>query len=331
MDNIYLITGAAGHLGSAIVKKLLEQKKDVRILLLHGEKHIPEGDVKIYYGNVCNIDSMQEFFKNPQKKDLVVIHCAGIVTIATKYSQKVYEVNVEGTKNIVTLCEKNRVRKLIYVSSVHAITENKKGEVIEETDNFDPDKVVGFYAKTKAQATAYVLEAAKRGLNASVVHPSGICGPYDNGRGHLTTLVIDYYKGRLSAGMKGGYDFVDVRDVADGIIACCDKGEAGQCYILSNKYVTVTQLLHILHKITGKRKIKTILPHWFIKLTAPLAEAYYMILRQPPLYTAYSIYTLNSNSLFSHKKATDQLGYNPRDISQTLQDTIEWLKSKKRI
>lgn len=165
----------------------------------------------------------------------------------------------------------------------------------------------------------------------NIVHPSGISGPYDNGRGHLTTLVIDYCKGRLLAGMDGGYDFVDVRDVANGVISCCEKGVPGECYILSNEYFKVKEILDTLHELTGKRKIKVYLPYWFVKATAPLAEIYYKILGQPPLYTAYSVFTLTSNSLFSHKKAEEVLGYTTRDMKETLRDTIDWLKAKGRL
>ncbi len=101
--------------------------------------------------------------------------------------------------------------------------------MIFEADDFDPAAVHGLYARTKAEAPRLVLAAGQAGLDVSVVHPSGICGPYDCGAGHLTQLFIDYYKGRLTACVAGGYDFVDVRDVADGIIAAAQKGKPGAC------------------------------------------------------------------------------------------------------
>ena len=331
MNEIYLVTGAAGHLGSTVIRELLKLGKSIRALVIPGEKNIPQGDIEIFYGDVRNPESMYSFFNNPNHKELIVIHCAGIVSIASQYNQLVFDVNVTGTKNVVELCEKYKVKKLIYVSTVHAIPEKEKGEVITEISDFNPDEVVGLYAKTKSEATTYVLSAARKGLNASVVHPSGISGPYDYSNGHLTTLVIDYCRNRLVAGIKGGYDFVDVRDVAQGIISCCTKGSPGECYILSNKYFTVQEILFMLHEITGKKEVKTTLPLWLARLTAPLAELYYKILGQTPLYTAYSIYTLNSNAYFSHKKATAELGYTARDMYQTLRDTVEWLKKKGRL
>lgn len=330
METLYLITGAAGHLGSAIIRRLVETGESVRALVLPNEKHLPE-IAEIYLGDVCDKESIRSCFENLNGRNLIVIHCAGIVSIASKFNQAVFDVNVTGTKNVVDLCREYNVSKLIYISSVHAIPEKPAGITTIETSEFNPDHVVGLYAKTKSEATAYVLNATGQGLNACVVHPSGITGPYDYGRGHITTLVIDYYKQRLTSGVNGGYDFVDVRDVANGIIAACDKGKKGECYILSNKYFTVCEILTMLHEITGKRKIKNFLPLWFVKATAPLAELYYKILKQPPLFTAYSIYTLNSNALFSHQKATTELGYTTRDMKETLSDTVTWLKENGRI
>ncbi|MCL2209284.1 MAG: NAD-dependent epimerase/dehydratase family protein [Treponema sp.] len=329
-QSVYIVTGAAGHLGSAVAEKLIEQGKTVYALCLPGEKHPPK-NVKIFYGDVRDAESLAGIFESGGINPLIVIHCAGVVSISSSFNQNVYDVNVTGTKNIISLCEKYKVKKLIHVSSVHAIPEQLKGEKIIEVDKFSPDYVVGLYAKTKAEATQCVLDYSRRGFYACVVHPSGITGPGDFGRGHITQLVIDYCKGGLASGINGGYDFVDVRDVADGIISCCGKGKSGECYILSGHYFKIYELLNLLHEITGKRKIRNMLPLWFVKVTAPLSELYYKILRQPPLFTTYSIYTLNTNANFNNEKAVNELGYTARPMKQTLEDTVKWLKENGRM
>ena len=317
-------------MGGVVTQRLLDKGEDVRVFLFSSRKDVPEA-AKPYYGDIRDKDSLRPCFEDLGGRELVVIHCAGIVTIASKFEQSVYDVNVTGTKNIVDLCAEYGASKLVYVSSVHAIPEQPRGTVMTEISDFDPEKVVGLYAKTKAEATAYVLRAAGEGLEACVVHPSGIVGPYDHGRGHLTTLVIDYYKRALTSGVNGGYDFVDVRDVAEGILFACGKGRRGQCYILSNRYFKIEEILTMLHEITGKKRIRSFLPIWFVKLTAPLAELYYKILRQTPLFTSYSIYTLDSNAAFSHEKATEELGYTTRDMKTTLTDTVNWLREQGRL
>lgn len=330
MERLFIVTGACGHLGNTIVKKLVEKKQKIRGFLLPNESSSPiDGlGVEIFRGDVCSIEDLEQLFKTEDDTEVIVIHTAGIVSIATKYQQKIYDVNVKGTENIIHMCTKHKVKRLIYVSSVHAIPEKPNNGLITEIKEFNTDNLVGLYAKTKALASQKVLDAFNNGLDAVIVHPSGIIGPYDYGNGHTTQMIIDYLEGRLTAAIDGGYDFVDVRDVADGIISAVDNGRSGETYILSNRYIDIKELLRLISKITGKKPIKTILPYYLAKITAPLAELYYKILRQTPIYTAYSIYTLKSNANFSYEKARVELGYSPREMYDTLEDTVKWIIKK---
>lgn len=334
MSTVYLVTGAAGHLGNSIVRRLFETGcTPIRALLLPQESDLPlcGMPVDIFRGDVRDRASLRDFFTLPEGDEAVVFHCAGIVSIASRYDQRVYDVNVNGTKNIVDLCESHPVRRLVHVSSVHAIPDAPRGTVTREIPAFDPKKVVGLYAKTKAEATQYVLDRARAGLNACVVHPSGIIGPNDYGRGHMTQMIIDYLNGSLSACIRGGYDFVDVRDVANGAVLAAQYGERGECYILSGGEHSAISLLDQVSRLTGRKKIRTILPMWFAKATAPFAELYYRMKRQPPLFTRYSMMVLSSGSRFSHEKAARALGYTVRGIETTLGDTVNWLRDNGRL
>ena len=324
MDTLYIVTGAAGHLGSAVVRALSARGDAVRALVHQPGSGTPLPGVRYSVGDVTLPATLRPLFADTGGRGVIVIHAAGMVSIAEKVTPRLYEVNVNGTKNVLAACRDYGVRRLVYVSSVHAISEVPDGGVIRETDRFSPDTVEGAYAKTKAEATRAVLDAAAAGLDAVVVHPSGIIGPYDSGKNHLVQMIADYITGRLPAGVMGGYDFVDVRDVADGILRCAERGEKGECYFLTNRYVTVPQLFDTLTDLTGRKRIRTFLPLWFIRLTAPLAELYYRLLRQKPLYTSYSVHTLESNAVFSHEKATKAFGYKPRPFRQTLADTLAW-------
>ncbi|MFH5835205.1 NAD-dependent epimerase/dehydratase family protein [Proteiniclasticum sp. C24MP] len=331
MKELYIVTGASGHLGNVLVRRLVEQNHLVWVFLLDGEKNVVEGVERVYHGDVRNKESMKPVFEDAKEHEVNFIHCAGIVSIKSEYSKLLHDVNVGGTKNVADLCLEYKIHKLVYISSVHAIPDNTHGEVIREIRTFDPQAVTGHYGKTKAEATQYVLDAGERGLSVNVIHPSGIIGPYDFGRGHTTTLITDYCRGKLVAAMAGGFDFVDVRDVAEGIISCAQKGEPGACYLLSNRYYTVKELLDMLSEITGRKKITSYLPLWFVRLTAPLAELYYRILKQPPLYTRFSIFTLSTNNLYSSEKAMNELGYKTREMNETLKDTYDWLVQGGRI
>lgn len=333
MQRVYLITGIGGHLGNTIARRLLEQNEKVRgfarpnedVTMLYGDA------ISIVRGDIRDYASLEPLFYGLDSDDeIYVIHTAGIVTVESKWNSAVEDVNVHGTENVVRLCKEHQVKKLVYVSSVHAIPELPQGETIHEVAHFSQAQVVGQYAKTKAAATQIVLDAARDGLDATVVHPSGIIGPNDYGHGHLTQMIISYLNGSLTACIDGGYDFVDVRDVADGVISASGRGKRGECYILSNRYYDVKDLLARLAAITGGHKIRTILPMWFAKLTAPLAESFYKLRKEAPLFTSYSLHTMTSNARFTNEKAKRELGFAPRDIQATLRDTVAFLKTERR-
>ncbi len=326
MNKIYIITGANGFLGNNIIRKLEQEKNsEIRAFVLKGEsvKSLENLKCKIYYGDITKKETLASVFENTDGKEVFVIHCAGIVYIKSKYNPLVYNVNVNGTKNIIDKVL-NINAKLVYISSVHAIPECNG--VITETVDFDPNRVEGLYAKTKAEAAKYVMDAVKtKKLNACIIHPSGIIGPNDYGNSHLTELVKEVASGKLFACVKGGYDFVDVRDVADGVINACNKNTKGECYILSNKYITIKELSDIICDCVKRKKINIVLPIWIAKIFASFFEIYYNLKKQTPLFTKYSLYTLSSNANFSNEKAKKELNFKNRDMIDTIKDTIKWI------
>ncbi len=334
MGSIYLVTGAAGNLGSSVVRELLKRKERIRALVLPNDKaagRLPEG-IEIMEGDVLYKGDLKRFFVVEEGTDVYVIHTAGIVTTYWEFVPKIHDVNVMGTRNVVEQCIASKVKKLIYVSSVHAIPELPKGQVITEVNLFDPDKIVGFYGKTKAEASQIVMDAVRENdLNASLIFPSGICGPNDYARGHVTQLLIDGSKGKLPMGVHGGYDFVDVRDVAKGIVDCCRYGKKGEGYILSNRYVPVEEILSLLHEKSGARLVNYMAPMWLLRLLVPFLGWYYKSKKRQPIFTRYSLYTLQSNSMFSHEKAKRDLAYMARPFEQTVTDAIQWLRSENMI
>ena len=328
MKRIYIVTGASGFLGNNIIRMLEhDDNAEVRAFVLNGESISSLNNLKcsIYYGDVTKADTLNSIFDGSGDAEIFVIHCAAVVYIKSKYNSRVYDVNVNGTKNIVDkVLEYNA--KLIYVSSVHAIPEKSDGDLISEVSIFNPDDVVGLYAKTKAEAARYVMDSVKdKGLNACIVHPSGILGPYDFSNSHLTALVREIVRGKLPMCVKGGYDFVDVRDVAKGIIMACDKGKKGECYIMSGEFVSIKKLADLVCDVVGKKRIKVVLPIMIAKIVAPFYEMYYNVKGKTPLFTKYSLYTLSSNSNFSNEKAKRDLGFVTRDITDTVRDMVMWI------
>ena len=321
MKKLFIITGANGHLGGTIVRMLNGRPVQVRGLVFGDKKKQDTGSIHYYSGDVREPETLRPLFEGCEDMETIVIHTAGIIDISNHVSPELYDVNVNGTKNILALCREYPVKRLVYVSSVHAIPEQKRGNVTGEIRDFSPDAVVGRYAKTKAEATREVLRAAQEGLDAVVVHPSGILGPYDRSGNHLVQMVAEYLHGTLPACVKGGYDFVDVRDVAEGCLLAAEKGRKGECYILSDRYCEIREVLEIAGDVSGKKKLP-VLPLWMAKMAAPFIQLHARRKKRRPLYTAYSLHVLGTGERFSHKKATEELGYHPRGLKVTIRDMV---------
>jgi len=326
----YIVTGAAGHLGSHVVQKLLMQGSQVRILLLPNEtcpRFIDTNRflLKEYTGDVCDITSLKRLFDHKESRETIVIHCAGIISITKKEDPRVYDVNVAGTANIIGMCRRYAVKRLVYISSVHAIPVQPHGQTMKEIKEFDPDKVHGYYDKTKAAATRLVLDAGKTGLDTVVLHPSGIIGPFGLPTGNMSHLIKKFLSGKLPLVIHGGYDFVDVRDVADGILSAALKGKKGECYILSNRFVGFNELFDTLSQICGKKTKSRYIPMWVAKTAAPFAELYYRLAKKTPLYTRYSLGKLSENAMYSHEKANRDLSYKTRPLRNTLKDIVQYV------
>lgn len=329
----YFVTGATGFLGRAVVRQLLKKTSEIYALIMKDDPlaaDLPIG-IHIRMGNVCDHSSLDSFLDGADGKSCV-IHCAGIVSVASRPGERLYQVNVGGTENIVNACISHGVGKLVYVSSVHALAEKPKGvEIDAETDAFDPDRLVGDYAKSKAMATHAVLDAAKTSLDASVVLPSGIIGPGDTAGGSITELLLSFLAGKLPIAVRGGYDFVDVRDVAAGIVSCAEKGVRGKCYILSGHYATIRDILETVGRSTGINKAVSYLPVSLAKLIAPFYELDSIRRKKKLFFTPYAVHVLQSNAKFSKKASENDLGYAPRSLKETLIDTVKWLNKSRSV
>ncbi|ULQ60464.1 NAD-dependent epimerase/dehydratase family protein [Brucepastera parasyntrophica] len=333
-QTVYLLTGAAGNLGSSISRELIAQGRNVRALVLKddpAEERVPP-EVEIVTGDLMDADSLEKFFSVHEETETIVIHCASIVTVSEEYDQDVYAVNVFGTRNIIEKCIEHKVKKLVYISSTSAIPELPNGQPITEVNEFRAEAVIGFYGKTKAIATQLVLDAVRKNdLDASIVFPTGICGPNDYAYGYATRFIIDCVNGKLPAGIAGSFNSVDVRDLAAGVIACCEKGRKGEGYIMSNSNVTIREMFKLISSLTETPEVKLILPIPVAKVLAVVAGIAAKITGKPAALTGFAIYNLARNNNFSSKKAELELGYTVRPFEQTITDAVEWLRAEHRI
>ncbi len=324
-----LVTGATGHIGNVLVRELLARNKKVRVLTLPSEdiSSLDGLDVDITEGDIRQVGSLIRAFIGCE----VVFHLAGIISILPGKKELLHQTNVVGTRNVVDACLEADVRRLIYTSSIHAVKEPPHGTIIDETCPYDPDAVLGDYAKSKAQATLEVLGGVKRGLEVVVACPTGVIGPYDYRISEMGQLIITLVKGKLKAYLDGAYDFVDVRDVAKGLVLVYEKGRPGESYILSGDQVTIRELLQILKEVSGIEVPSFLIPGWLARTVGKLATPYYILTKTKPLFTAYSVDVLTSNSQISSAKARRELGYSTRPVKESITDAVAWFRENGKL
>lgn len=324
---MWLVTGATGHVGNVLVRKLLERGEKVRALILPGESResIAGLDLEAVEGDVLHLDSLFESMRGVKG----VFHLAGLISIMPGPNPAVRRVNVEGTKNILRAAKESGAGKLIYTSSIHAIRRVEQG-VIDESVPYDMNNPYGAYDRSKAEATLEVLSAAHSGLEAVVTCPTGVIGPFDYRGSMMGAVIQGAASARPTLYVDGAYDFVDVRDVADGLILASQKGKRGESYILSGQKISVRYLLETVREITGKSFFQMKIPFDFAKFASLFTPTYYRLANETPRFTPYSLEVLQSNSNISHAKATREFGYKPRGLYESISDAVRWFLDRKR-
>jgi dihydroflavonol-4-reductase len=323
-----LITGATGHIGNVLVKELLRKGEKVRVLVLPDEDLTPlkNLDVEIFRGNVLDISSIACALEGID----YVFHLAGIISIMPGQDQLVHDVNVNGTANMVKAARAAGVKRFIYTSSIHAFKRVKHGVVIDEDIPIEPDSAIAAYDRSKAEATLAVLAESKMGLPAVIVCPTGVIGPEDYKGSELGVLINDWMAHRVNFLIEGKYDFVDVRDVVQGMISARDRGVVGQIYILSGESIRVIDIWRMVKELADFKSSFIQIPTKLAMATARISQFYYNLSHSKPRFTTYSIETLHSNSEINNLKARTALGYTPRSLRETLRDTVAWWKTKKK-
>jgi len=324
-----IVTGANGYLGNVLVKELLKRNRKVRALVRNTsnlkslESVIHNSNLEIVKGDILDLNSLYSAFLDAD----AVYHLAGKITLMPGDRREIYNINYLCTKNVIQACKECDVKRLIYTSSIHALTQPPLDKIINEEIPYCISNYKSIYDRSKALASVEVLKSVEEhGLDTVIVNPTGIIGPYDFQISALTKTLIDFSTNKLKLAIEGAYNFVDVRDVAIGHILAYEKGKKGENYILSGERITVSQLMNMLEEITGVKAPKYYLPANLAKFIATFMPIYYKITKIKPYFTKYSIDVLLSNSNISHEKATRELGYNPRPIKESIRDTISWLK-----
>ena len=277
--------------------------------------------MEVVYGDVLDEESLIQAFTGVD----VVFHLAGRISILSWDRDEVETINIAGVNNVVEACKSAGVKRLIHTSSFHAHQQKPLEKPLDESRPLHIGKYPP-YNHSKAEGEKIVKAAIEQGLNAVIVNPGGMLGPYDFKPSHFGSTLLSMARGNLPALVDAGLSWVDNRDVAEGMINACERAERGAKYILSGHWVTLKYIAEQVAKITGVNPPRTILPMWLAKAGAPLAMLFDQARGKRPLFTPISLKELESNPMLIHDKATRELAYAPRPLEQTIVDTIQWFQ-----
>ncbi|OHD65304.1 MAG: hypothetical protein A2176_15320 [Spirochaetes bacterium RBG_13_51_14] len=318
------ITGATGHVGASLVRKILEQGRSVRVLVRNDLRAIQGLDVETARGDVLDPDSLMKLCRGVT----TVFHLAAKISIVGSEGGMVEKINIEGTQNVIEACLRNRVQRLVHFSSIHAYSSHPKDQVIDETRRLALDDDEFYYDRSKAMGQLEALKAVDRGLNTVVINPTAVIGPCDFKPSRMGEVLLDIYHCRYPALIDGGYNWVDSRDVADCALAAEKKGKAGEAYLASGTWHHVCDIARIISEIYCKKTPRFATPVWLCSLPSYCVLAVSKMRNVTPKFTPYALKTIRSHRYITHEKATRELGYTPRPINDTIRDTLEWFSAQ---
>ncbi len=320
----YIVTGAEGFLGRHILSLLTEASADITALKEKKKSAAPDlPGVTYLVGDICSGAVIEALFAKADS-ETVVIHTAGHISVR-KHCRRSFRVNTEGTERILNACRLYGVKKLVHIASVDALL--PESGTVAEPEHFSPELLPTAYGKSKAIAAQAVMDAMKDGLSAAMLFPSAIIGPEDYRGGFISQMLNFYRIGPKRIAFRGGYEFVDVRDVAQAAVKAAQSEVCGP-FIVSNAYASVKDVYNTLAEEFGYPKVKWELSLTFLKLLSPLLVlAYRLVGKEPPLSLA-AVDLLKKHPTYTHERAERLLGFSPRLLKDSILDTYHWIRKK---
>lgn len=318
------ITGAAGHLGAALLQEICKRKIPVKGLFRDADtrscKSLP---VEIVYGDMLQPGVLTSLFNDCD----AVIHCAAVISVNADPTGIVHQTNVTGTQMAIDAAINCGVKRFIHISSIHAFQQQPSFEILDE-QRAPVTKKAFAYDRSKLEGQRVALAAINHGMEVVVLHPTSIIGPYDYKPSLMGQVIINLYKGKLPFVFKGGFDFCDCRDVAHAIVNSLTLGRSGQAYLLGGKWHSLKQLAAFISSASSKKINPIALPKLAAIAGLPFVNLLAVIKHKDPLYSIEAVEALfTGNRFISSAKAIKELKYAIRPFEQTVHDTFEWFNN----
>jgi len=270
--------------------------------------------------SVTDTESLRRAFAGAE----IVFHAAARISITRRDIAEVNRTNVEGTRNVIEACRRAGVRRLVHFSSIEAYSPRPLDSTLDEGRALEDGSTGSPYAVSKAQAETEVRKAIAEGMDAVIVNPTAVVGPFDTRPSLMGRAVIAFGTGAIPMLIDGGYDWVDVRDVAEGALSAAERAPRGARYLLGGRWASMAEMARLVCGAAGRRAPSLTCPLFLARLGAPLSTAFSALLGKEPLFTGYSLGALRGNRSISPARAEKDLGYKPRDLEVTIRDTWRW-------
>jgi len=323
MATTVAVTGASGHIGNVVCRKLIESSHTVRAFYNKDHRPLDGLNLQLVQGNVLNREDLSRLVNGCD----IVINCAAIISINGDLDGMVFKTNIEGPKNILEASIDHGVKKIVHISSVHAVTELPHSLPYDESRPYKNSDAYA-YDYSKAQGEQLLLSAARKGSTEIVIiRPSCAIGPFDFKPSKMGAALKDFYLQKIPFLPEGGYDLVDVRDLVQSIINAISNGRNGEIYLLSGKYYSLKDLARAINGVTGKKVPQKVIPYRLLKMLLPFVSMYAHINKSAPSFTKESINALiNGHPNMDNTKARIELNHQCRPLEETLNDFFAWQK-----
>jgi nucleoside-diphosphate-sugar epimerase len=321
-----LLTGANGHLGANLLRRLLADGEVVRVLLRPRSDNSSVGDLDVerVFGDLRDLDSLLAAAENVTG----IYHCAAQVSTVSGGEREIFETNVLGTRKLLRAAMQNRVSRVVVSGSLSAVGHRADGPT-DETEPFNPFERHLPYATSKAAVEHECLKAVADGLDVVVATSCAILGPYDFKPSRMGQVLIDYANGRLRAYIPGGFEFVAARDIAEGHVLAMKRGRSGQRYIFSSAFMTLDALFDMYRELTGRAKPVRLPPSLMMAVAevGDFVHRHFLPGRRQLLSPA-AIRLLRMGRRADTGKAQRELGYRPTSIADAVREAYQWFVAR---
>ena len=319
------VTGASGFLGAWLIKALVKEGHEVAAVvrstsdLSFLREVAGDSGWRPIVADVTRADEMASVFIGQE----AVFHLAAAMGMRRSDAERLFQVNVEGTRNVVRACAEAGVKRLVHVSSVVAVGASEEPGMVLNEDSKNPfvsEKLKNFEAKRLAEEI--VKDACSRGaVDAVIVNPSLVYGAGD-ARKEARSGSVQAARGKVKAYPIGGVSVVGVEDVVSGMIAAWKKGSKGERYILSGENMSLRDMLFMICDCAGVARPRRALPTGLLKFAGAIGEA--LKLNGPLNRENMRVATLYH--WYDHSKATRELGFNPGPARMAIEQSVQWMK-----